>query len=109
MRSASERAFQANIDLLYGQQGIDPTLMTSPYDERYRVLRQRLRDARILAGLTQDEVGRRMGRNQQFVQRCESGDRRIDVLELLDFADLYEASAEALIAKLEAGRRNACE
>lgn len=78
--------------------------MTSPYDERYRVLRRRLRDARIRAGLTQDEVGKRMGRNQQFVQRCESGDRRIDVLELLDFADLYEASAEALIAKLQAAR-----
>lgn len=78
--------------------------MTSPYDERYRVLRRRLRDARIRAGLTQDEVGKRMDRNQQFVQRCESGDRRIDVLELLDFADLYEVSAEALIAKLQAAQ-----
>ena len=79
--------------------------MTSPYDERYRVLRRRLRDARLRAGLTQDEVGRRMGRNQQFVQRCEAGDRRIDVLELLDFADLYNANAETLIARLRTRRQ----
>ena len=79
--------------------------MTSPYDERYRILRRRLREARLRAGLTQDEVGRRLGRNQQFVQRCEAGDRRIDVLELIDFARLYESSAEALIEQLESRRR----
>lgn len=46
-----------------------------------------------------------MGRNQQFVQRCEAGDRRIDVLELLDFADLYNANAETLIARLRTRRQ----
>ena len=46
-----------------------------------------------------------MGRNQQFVQRCEAGDRRIDVLELLDFADLYNANAEKLIAHLNPRRQ----
>lgn len=46
-----------------------------------------------------------MGRNQQFVQRCEAGDRRIDVLELLDFADLYNANAKKLIAHLRAHRK----
>lgn len=90
---------------MYAQEGNDPVPMTSPYDERYRVLRRRLRDARLRAGLTQDEVGRRMGRNQQFVQRCEAGDRRIDVLELLDFADLYNANAKKLIAHLRAHRK----
>ncbi len=75
--------------------------MTSPYDERYDVLRRRLREARLRAGLTQDKAGRELGRNQQFVQRCEAGDRRIDVLELIDFARIYDASAEALIEQLE--------
>lgn len=68
--------------------------MSSPYDPRYTRLRQRLREARRRAGLTQDEAGRALGTSQQFINRCEAGDRRVDVLELLDFARLYRTSVE---------------
>jgi transcriptional regulator with XRE-family HTH domain len=41
------------------------------------------------AGLTQNEVARSLRRPQSFVSKCESGERRIDVVELLKFARLY--------------------
>jgi hypothetical protein len=35
------------------------------------------------------EVARRLGRPQSFVSKCESGERRVDVVELAEFARLY--------------------
>ena len=71
--------------------------MSSLYDPRYARLRRRLREARLRAGLTQDKAGRALGATQQFINRCEAGDRRVDVLELLDFARLYRTSVEWLL------------
>jgi len=50
---------------------------------------RRLRDARNEASLTQVKVARKLGRQQSFVSKCESGERRVDVVELAEFARLY--------------------
>ena len=50
---------------------------------------KRLREARELAGLTQVEVAKALGRTQAWVSKCELGERRIDPLDLQDFARLY--------------------
>ena len=55
----------------------------------YRRFLVRLRAARKEAGLTQVEVARRLRTNQAFVSKSESGDRRVDVVELQAFAKLY--------------------
>jgi transcriptional regulator with XRE-family HTH domain len=34
-------------------------------------------------------VARRLGKPQSFVSKCESGERRVDLVELLAFAKLY--------------------
>lgn len=49
----------------------------------------RLKQARIEAGLTQEEVAKRLKVEQTFVSKSELGDRRVDVIELMDFAKLY--------------------
>ena len=41
-----------------------------------------LRQVRVEAGLTQEEVARRLGRPQSFVSKYETGERRLDILEL---------------------------
>jgi hypothetical protein len=40
--------------------------------------------------LTQWQVADQLQRPQSFVSKCESGERRIDVIELADFAALYK-------------------
>lgn len=45
--------------------------------------------ARENRGLTQAEVARLLGKPQSYVSRCESGERRVDVIELAEFAKVY--------------------
>lgn len=51
---------------------------------------QRLIQARREAGLTQREVSGLIGRAHSFVSKCETGERRVDVLELLQLAKIYK-------------------
>lgn len=62
----------------------------SIYSVRYRAFLTRLRDARLEAGLTQTEVAQKLNQPQSYVSRCESGERRVDVVELTDFAMIYK-------------------
>ena len=63
--------------------------MGSPYSPEYQHFLQRLRTARKQAGLTQVEVATRLGRYQSFVAKSESGERRVDIVELAKFAEMY--------------------
>jgi len=38
---------------------------------------------------SQVQVARRLGKRQSFVSKCESGERRVDVVELATLARLY--------------------
>lgn len=66
--------------------------MRSQHSARYRRFLQRLKAARIRAGLTQSQVAIAIRRPQSYVSKCESGERRVDVVELKDFARLYQRS-----------------
>lgn len=70
-------------------------------DPRYRQLVERLRAARETVRLTQTEVARRLGKPQSFISKVESGERRLDVIELLDFAQLYGRSVTGLLPMLQ--------
>lgn len=63
--------------------------MASWYPDAYRRMREQLAEARKRAQLSQSEVARRLGMPQQHISRVESGDRRIDPMELQAFARLY--------------------
>ncbi len=64
--------------------------MTARTDPRYEFLMNRLVEGRQNAGLTQAAVAKRLRKPQSFVSKCESGERRVDVIELADFAAIYE-------------------
>ena len=66
-----------------------PRPMSSVHTPQYRRLLQRLKEARQRAQLTQEQVAEALGRTQSFVSKCESGERRIDAIELQAFAELY--------------------
>ncbi len=63
--------------------------MRSVHSSRYRAFLKRLRQARLDAGLTQIQAAAALRRPQSFVSKCESGERRVDVIELEDFARVY--------------------
>jgi len=55
----------------------------------YRLFLRRLIEARHAAGLTQVEVAKKLRLPQSRVSRMESGERRVDVIELSELAALY--------------------
>src|SRR5207244_3333591 len=57
----------------------------SLFSKGYKVFLRQLRLARQKAGLTQEELARRLKESQSFVSKCERGERRIDVIELRAF------------------------
>lgn len=63
----------------------------SVHSTRYKALRERLVAERVQRGLTQTEVAQRLGRPQSFVSKIESGERRVDVIELMDLLAALEA------------------
>ena len=59
------------------------------YPVRYKEFLRRLRRSRLEAGLTQTKVADALGKPQSFVSKCETGERRVDVIELQVLANLY--------------------
>jgi len=70
------------------------TRLCARHGAEYRTLAERLRQARKAAGLTQVAAAAELGKPQSFVAKCESGERRVDYLELKAFADMYGTSVE---------------
>ena len=58
----------------------------SIYTERHKKLCELLRKQRKAAGLTQTIVAERLGKPPSYVAKYEGGDRRLDILELMDVA-----------------------
>ena len=59
------------------------------YNADYAVFLERLKEARRMAGLRQADVADRMGRAQSWVSKIESGELRVDFVELVYLSRLY--------------------
>lgn len=64
-------------------------MLKSVHSKEYRELLAKLKRARTDAKLTQIEVARRLRKPQSFVSKFESGERRLDAVELKAIARLY--------------------
>jgi len=51
--------------------------------------------------MTQAELAKKLGQYQSFVARAESGQRRLDVVEFLDFSEAIGFDARAMLRKLQ--------
>lgn len=65
--------------------------------QEYRTLLSKLRNARIKAGFSQREVAEKFGKPQSYISKVESGERRVDVIEVKKFAAIYKVSVSELI------------
>lgn len=66
------------------------TAFKQTYQDAYTHLAHRLKAAREAAGLTQQQAASALNRSQSYLTKCETGEKRIDVIEVLVFADLYQ-------------------
>jgi transcriptional regulator with XRE-family HTH domain len=71
----------------------------SRHTVRYERLLQALRAARKEAGLTQMDVARHFRVYNSFVSKIESGERRLDVVELADLCRLYSIRLSAILKR----------
>ncbi|HVG33934.1 MAG TPA: helix-turn-helix transcriptional regulator [Pyrinomonadaceae bacterium] len=60
-----------------------------------------LREMRIEAGLTQVDLAARIERDQAYVSRYESGQRRLDVLEVREICQAIGITLEEFARRLE--------
>jgi transcriptional regulator with XRE-family HTH domain len=72
----------------------------SIYSEQYQQLCTLLRQLRREAGLTQVDVATRLDVPQSFVSKYESGERRLDVVELRHVAEAIGTTLEAVVSHL---------
>jgi transcriptional regulator with XRE-family HTH domain len=60
-----------------------------------------LKNLRTKAGLRQVDLADRLGQPQSFVSKVESGERRLDILELRQVCKILGVSLEQFAARLE--------
>jgi len=59
------------------------------YSSEYKKIINKLKDARLKAGLTQLDVAKRLKKHQSYISKIESRERRLDIIELKLLASLY--------------------
>ena len=60
-----------------------------------------LREMRLEAGLTQADLAARVEKDQAYVSRYESGQRRLDVLEVREICEAVGVTTEEFVRRLE--------
>ena len=71
------------------------------HSAKYARLLKTLRQVRKEAGLTQTDVARKFGAHASFVSKCESGERRVDVIELAEFCRIYKVPLAEFLQRAE--------
>jgi transcriptional regulator with XRE-family HTH domain len=71
------------------------------YDLRYERLQKALIEARQSANLTQTEVSVRLNKPQSFVSKYESGERRLDIIELIEICNVLSVNICAIIERIK--------
>ena len=64
-------------------------MIKSIHTKEYAYFVERLRKAREDSGLTQVQVAKKLKRPQSHISNIETGQQRVDIVELQRFAKLY--------------------
>jgi transcriptional regulator with XRE-family HTH domain len=60
------------------------------YSKDHKYIVEQLKKARQEAGFDQEQVAKLFGKTQSYVSKIEAGQRRIDVVQLKEFARIYK-------------------
>lgn len=67
-----------------------------------KALQELLRDFRVEANMRQEDVAERLNIPQSFVSKYESGERRLDVLEVRSLCAVFGVTFLEFVSRLEA-------
>jgi len=73
----------------------------SVFTKRYQLLLSTLIALREDKGLSQHQLAKKLKKPQSFVSKYERGERRLDVVELLDITKALETDPHKVIDKLQ--------
>lgn len=86
---------------VYGaRRGMAARVTRSLFTPAYGRLRESLVAARRARGLTQAELARVLDRPQSFVSKYERGERRLDLIELMEIAQVLRLDPGELVAEV---------
>jgi transcriptional regulator with XRE-family HTH domain len=68
--------------------------MKTIYSKDHKAIVERLKQAREKAGLDQKQAAKLLGKTQSYVSKAESGQRRLDVVQLKAFGKIYKQKLE---------------
>lgn len=73
---------------------------------RYGVFLEHLKMARYNSGLTQVVLSQKLKESQTFVSKCERGERRMDVIDMLTFLEAVKADPVNFMDQLYSDLKN---
>ena len=62
----------------------------SIYSNDHKYIIEQLKKARQETGLDQEQVAKKLKKTQSYISKIEAGQRRIDVIQLKEFANIYK-------------------
>lgn len=60
------------------------------YSNGHKALVEKLIKARRASGLRQEDAAKLLDRTQSYISKIEAGQRRVDVIQLKEFAKIYK-------------------
>jgi len=69
------------------------------YSKDHKFVVEQLKKARLESGLDQEKAAELLGKTQSYISKVESGQRRIDVVQLKEFAKIYKKEVDFFIKK----------
>jgi transcriptional regulator with XRE-family HTH domain len=67
----------------------------------YSLFLEHLKNARKMAGLTQEQLAELLGETQSFISKCERGERRLDIVEVRAFCNALSVPFQSFATHLD--------
>lgn len=70
------------------------------YHPKYTLLIGKLIDARKKMGMTQANLAKKLGKHQSYVAKVESCERKLDVIEFIEWCQALDLVASQIISNI---------